>query len=634
MHATTMRSFALLTSISAISLVLSWCGITMPWSENGSWSVQSGTNSTTISGTVLTGTTDNQQVLETYTVGVPQSHQRTAYGTIIAGGIRNVNTSIAGILQDVACEPGTVVTPDTIIASVIPDTSDTIVKNSKIQATFLSRQIDNLESIISSTRTNFGIQDTTLQNQIAANTQQRELLERNMYNLSIQRDNNADDMYLQMDSLEEQLQLLESSRNNLLDTRETDYEKTIASLENTRTQVKTFALDSADALDQFLWLSDTYASQRALLSSYLWARDSSKKTELYTLATNAFVQKNRIEDMSDAQLSDYLALLSDTLQKTVEVLNLSTSWEGFSATDIATNKAKFSNVLNLSTTYKNSIDGSNAGGIIAQNAYDTQLNTLESNIITTRSTLESLQDNKFASSDISFDTNMNTLQSQIINLELATTNLAQQRNANKQTQAIQLAQLENQLLSLEQNIEILNNTLSEETLTAGVHGVVKARKNDSQNKVPANSAVCQISVTDVEGVTLQFYSPDLLPAETQFSYMLDDTTTGSGSIDRVAPYVDTATQNYIYETMLNDTRLVEGQKLSLALMTPDILSEQTPSDNRVFVPIIYIIPKLEGNFVRVQRNGRWEQVPVTLWQLNGTLIEITNGIARGDIIGR
>ncbi len=135
---------------------------------------------------------------------------------------------------------------------MIPDTSDTIIKNSKIQATFLSRQIDNLKSIITSTRTNFGIQDATLQNQLAANTQQRELLERNMYNLSIQRDNNADDMYLQMDSLEEQLQLLESSRNNLLDTRETDYEKTIASLENTRTQVKTFALDSADALDQFL----------------------------------------------------------------------------------------------------------------------------------------------------------------------------------------------------------------------------------------------------------------------------------------------------------------------------------------------------------------------------------------------
>jgi len=207
---------------------------------------------------------------------------------------------------------------------------------------------------------------------------------------------------------------------------------------------------------------------------------------------------------------------------------------------------------------------------------------------------------------------MNTLQSQIVNLELATANLTQQRNANKQTQSIQLAQLENQLLSLEQNIEILNNTLSEETLTAGVHGIVKARKNDSQNKVPANSAVCQISVTDVEGVTLQFYSPDLLPAETQFSYMLDDTTTGSGSIERVAPYVDTATQNYIYETMLNDTRLVEGQKLSLALMTPDILSEQVPTDNRVFVPVIYIIPKLEGNFVRVQRNGKWEQVPVTL----------------------
>lgn len=610
-----------ISALILISGIVSGCDkkTDTPSADTQSWNVASGA---VISGTI--------QVLETHKVGGQESEQRLVYGTIIAWGVRNVNSSIAGILEDVRCEPGQEVTPDTIIGRVVPDKTDTIIKNSKVQAAFLNRQIQNLQDIIDSTRINFSIQDTTLQNQLAANSDQKSLLERNFNNLSLQRENNTDDVAIQLDTLEEQLYLLESSRDKLLESQKADFDRTTSSVGNTRTQVRTFAWDATESLDQFLGVSQSYSDQRLVIDRFLGTRDSGKKAQLYGKVSNVLSKKSSINDMNDEQLSIYLQQLGETLQSTIEVLNISDTGAGFSAADIAAAKSKFNSFLNLSTTYKTNLDNSTASETISQNSYDTQLNTLDANIASTRSSLDNLRYNRYSSSDLSFDTNANTLRSQIINLELASQNLAQQKKSNRQSQEIQVAQLENQLFSLQQNVAVLENTINEETLVANVYGVIKSRKNDSQNKVSANTAVCQISVSDPDGATLQFYSPELLAENTVFSYSQNGNVLWTGRVDRVAPFVDPATQNFTYETTVPEDILTEWQKIEVQLWA----TTKATTDTQVFIPVTYVIPKLEGNFVRIQRNGVWEEKKVSLGQLDGTNIEILSGVSQGDLIGR
>ncbi len=66
--------------------------------------------------------------------------------------------------------------------------------------------------------------------------------------------------------------------------------------------------------------------------------------------------------------------------------------------------------------------------------------------------------------------------------------------------------MKNQLISLRQGYQILNNSLAGESLYATVDGVVKIKNANVNNKVVANTMLCQISPSNAGNLQIQVFS--------------------------------------------------------------------------------------------------------------------------------
>jgi multidrug efflux pump subunit AcrA (membrane-fusion protein) len=117
-----------------------------------------------------------------------------------------------------------------------------------------------------------------------------------------------------------------------------------------------------------------------------------------------------------------------------------------------------------------------------KNTYNTQLKSADINA-------NNFEDNTAKSTALQ-------LENQKASLQLAQKTLTTQLTSADDSKEIQLASLRNQVLTLKQNIAVLNNSLDGEILYAGVNGVVKARVVGEDNKVAPNTMLCQISPKD------------------------------------------------------------------------------------------------------------------------------------------
>ena len=547
--------------------------------------------------TVFTGA--GYDTSSVFVVGTSQSSENSAYGMVIADNVRNIVSSVGGNLDTLNCQPGSHVTANTVIAK-IGAASDVTTQNNQVQYLSLQTQIQNMQKIIALTESNFGVQEDILTKQKANNAYL-------MDNLQQTKDLNANDMQLQVDSLENQ-------QNALEDTQNRDADKMATSITNMRNQLNLGISDALKKVDDVFGILSH--AKNASFDAYVSAGDTSLRNKVTSEFNNLYSRYQSIDNVSDEDFSTYLSQLSVLLKNAALAINASTASPSLPQTASAglSIDGLYTTYLILSTSFvasKSSYDTLLASASSLDKNYSSQLDTLNTNI-------ESLSSNKSDLSRIGSDT-------QIANLTLGQDSVDSQLDSLDNTKAIQLATLTNQLLTLQQNATVLGNNLQGETLLAGVNGVVKMKSVTQDNKVAPSTMICQIVPDGDQNLKIQIYSFNRISLGQSISFYRGSDPLGSGQIVYELPYKDAATQDYIYEMVGTSLPVLDGEKVLVKFTS-------ARNDGQLWIPLPYIVPRLEGNYVKKLIGTQIQETPVTLGEINGNVVQVLSGLIVGNTI--
>lgn len=528
-----------------------------------------------------------------FVVGTSQASENTAYGLVIADNVKNIVTSVGGTLDELNCQPGMHVNAGSVIAK-ISASNDISTQNSQIQYLSLQQQIQNMQNIIKLTEANFGVQEDILQKQKENNAYL-------MDNLQQSKDLNADDMKLSIKSLKNQQDALE-------DTQDRDQEKMETSIQNMRNQLDNSISDALKKVND-IFNNSTYGP-------LIGTNNPSLKNKTLEQYNNLRDRYQNIEDISDEDFSAYLSHLSLMLKNVALTVTASTPSQTLPQTSNAglSIDGLYATYLWLSTSMvasKSNFDSLLASATSLEKTYENQLDTLDANI-------ESMSDNKSELSRIGSDT-------QIANMVLAQESVNSQLAALDNNKAIQLATLNSQLLTLQQNEAMLGNNLQGETLLAGVAGIIKTKSVVEGNKVTPSAMICQIVPDGDQNLKIQIYSYTRMPLGQSISFYRGNDLLGNGKIVYELPYKDAATQNYIYEMVGTSLPVLDWEKVLVKFTG-------ARNDGQLWIPLPYIIPRLEGNYVKKLVNGTPQETALTLWEINGSVVQVMSGLQVNDQI--
>ena len=470
--------------------------------------------------------------------------------------------------------------------------NDVATQNSQIQYMSLQQQIDNMQKIISLTDANFGVQADILQKQKENNAYL-------MDNLQQSKDLNANDMNLSVKSLQNQ-------QNALEDTQSRDQDKMNTSIQNMRDQLNISISDALKKVND-IFNSSTYGP-------LVGVNNSSLKSKVSTQYQNLYDRYQDIQNTSDSDFSIYLSQLSIMLKNAALAVTASTPSSTLPQTASAglSIDGLYASYLGLSTSMvasKSSYDSLLASAVSLEKGDNLQLDTIDTNI-------QSLSDNKSELSRIGSDT-------QIANMELAQASVDSQLAALSNNKSIQLATLNSQLITLQQNEAMLGNNLQGETLLAWVDGVVKTKSVVEGNKVAPSTMICQIVPDGDKNLKIQIYSYNRIALGQAITFYRDSTLLGNGQIVYELPYKDAATQNYIYEMVGTSLPVLDWEKVLVKFTAAQ-------GNGQLWIPLPYIIPRLEGNYVKKLVNGTPQETPVTLWEINGNVVQVMSGLQVND----
>jgi hypothetical protein len=91
------------------------------------------------------------------------------------------------------------------------------------------------------------------------------------------------------------------------------------------------------------------------------------------------------------------------------------------------------------------------------------------------------------------------------------------------------------------------------------------------------------------------------------------------------PYKDATTQNYMYEMVGTSLPVLDWEKLLVKFTG-------ARNDGQLWIPLPYIIPRLEGNYVKRLVNSSPQETRVSLWEIDGGVVQVMSGLAIGDKI--
>lgn len=541
------------------------------------------------------------------------------YWLVVSNEIINVLNSVWWILSYSNCQPWKNVFAWEMLYH-ITSSDDINTQNSKIQLKYISKQIDNLESIISSTQKSFDIQSSLLQDQKEINDQNYALFKQNLDNLKKQRNLNSDDIEISLDNLDEQLDLLKKSQD-------TDKYKLDSSLNNFRLQSQNTVKDAMRSLDMIFGITDP--SSNSNIESSLSASNINLKNRIKSDFNGLYNDIDDILDMNENDLIDYFQDLWELFQNAAEAVDASIPSESFpmssaSWPSIQTYYSIFSSYSNAMFSLKSNFESLSFAYDTTKNNYNTQINVMENNIDTT-------EDNKMQSADLSFDSNINSMQTQLNSLQLSTQSLDKQIQNISNTENIQLAQLKSQYMTLQQNYEVLANSIWGEVIRSSIDWIVKTSNVSINNKLAPNTLLCQIVPRESTSTKIQIYSSQKLEIWTKVKIFDWNNEIGQGAIDFQLPYVDNTTQNYIYEITSSNLNIIEWKRLRISL------SGQESYSWNIMIPLDYVQPKLDGHYVYIKvKNDKWQSAAfnkkIQVWEIDNGYIQVLSGLKIGNIL--
>lgn len=618
------KRLILLTSIGIITLALNWC-----------WKSDQEQNSSSSS--------TSSQYISTFEITWWIYSQSSFNASVISENTKNIVSTRAWIITSINCEAWKKIKAKDLIARIEPDTSDVNYQNTSIQRNSINEQINNIQWVISFTKANFDAQAKQLENQKVNNEQQLKILEKNLVNLQKTQNLTSSDITLQIKNLEDQITSLIESKNFtekniqiLTDNKAWDLHKINDNIKNTNKQLYTTISDSLEKIDSVFWITEQNKDKNDAYENYISVKNSSLKTNTENQFWAMKEKFGNFDNMNNDQISNLVWDMSNLLKTAADSINSSVPGGSLTQTTIDSYYSLFIGLANTSQwsilTTKTNLDNLLNSLKTTENSYDNQitslrnqLNSTNSNIQTLQINLDNLKNNKGESSMISIDSNINSLASQIANLESSNRNIDQQLNSLNESKNIQLNQLNNQIVSLNQNLRTLGNSVSGESLVAWVNWIIKWKKAELNNKIAANTLICEISPDNNEWLKLQIYTPWKIELGQQFQYTKDWVLLWTWTFETELPYKDSITQNYIYETKITNPDLKEWDKITIKL---------TEKKNwwTIWIPIQYVSPKLDWSYVNIKNWESLEPRKIDVWGINNWFIQVYSWLNKWELI--
>ncbi|MFZ2151264.1 MAG: hypothetical protein WAZ12_02765 [Candidatus Absconditicoccaceae bacterium] len=566
-----------------------------------------------------TNTSNTSIFTQEYIIQNDLTTDEKVYGVVVSDNLINITNSIGGTISYENCQPGKKVFTGEMIYHISPS-DDVATQNSNIQLSYIKKQIDNLKDIISHTQNSFDIQNDLLKQQEEVNQRNYLLFRDNMENLEQQKDLNSDDMDITQDNMDKQLDLLQQSQN-------IDLSKLNVNIDSFKQQLKIAITDTMRKLDDTFGITDS--TSNVSYDSSLSANNPSLKSQVKSDFNLLNSKLNNIIDMTDDDLSEYITDLSNLFSlasKSVDasIASIALPQTSTSGPSIETFYTMFSAYSTSLQTYKTNFQSLASAYHTTLVNYDAQINSLQNNI-------DSMDDNKSPSAELTFDSNINTMKSQLNNLELSTTSISKQIQNSDNTQSIQLGQLQGQYLTLAQNYELLVNNLGGEVIKSPINGIIKVKQATQLNKVNPNTMLCQIVPVKDNAIKIQIFSPYKLDIGQKIIFLDGEKQLGEGQIEYQLPYVDPTTQNYTYEIISTNIDVVEGQRLSVAFQLSSITT------GNIMIPLDYVQPKLDGYYVYIKiANAQGQSAAfdkkIQVGDIDNGYIQVLSGLQIGNII--
>ena len=191
-------------------------------------------------------------------------------------------------------------------------------------------------------------------------------------------------------------------------------------------------------------------------------------------------------------------------------------------------------------------------------------------------------------------------------------------------------QVSTELQSLGADIKLVEARISETELRAPFDGVVGLRMiSEGAFATPQTKIVqlVKISPLKVEFSIPERYAGEVTPGFA-ISFVVDGISkTFTANVYAVAPKVDVDTRTIVVRAIYpnKDEELKPGRFASVRALLSEI-------DNTIAIPSQAVIPEMEGEKVFIYKNGKAEEVKVTIGLRTESLIQIRSGLSFGDTL--
>lgn len=588
---------------------------------------------------------------EVYVISGNWNSSFTFNGKIVPENIKTIVSNNWGVLKYLDCQEWEMVSRNRLIAKVFPDYSSPATKNLEIQKQSLISQKKNINSIISSTKENYDLQIKNLKNQKLNNERQLEVLKENVEILKNQKGSTSWDIKIQISTLEENIASLQRNLEITKENRKKEIAKLKENITNLRRDIRTNVKDTLLKIDEIFWVTDENDHKNDSYEAYLGAKNTSLKNNVENKFEQLNKKKGNMASLSDSELSSFLwevINLTDMARECIDDSIISKElpqsmlkWEWGFYTILLTYSQNLSSMkTNFDSMYMN-LD-------TVKNKYESQINELENNLSTYKNNLLNLKENKKSSSLNNLDTQINSLASNIIKLKNAVDDFDSRIKTTQKNKESKITELENQKINIQQNIDSINTQLSPEIIRAEVKGKVNEKFKSQWDTIKANKSICQIIPDSKNNFKVKIFSPKRLTLWSSVKIYINDNIVLDQKIQRELPSKDPVTQNYIYETSLDlekNIDLKSQQDVKVEIEKKDLSSSKS-QNKEILIPLDYVIPQLNWNFVYKVVNSEsiedkknyakldYQKIKVELGQIDWWYIKILSWLTISDVVAR
>lgn len=576
----------------------------------------------------------NPITYETFVVWWNNLQSKVLEWNILSNNSIKKSSSILWKVSELNCEPWKEVNSETLIATITPDFTDPNIKSLLNTKSSLELQLWNLEWIKLSTINNLDIQISTLNSNISSSNEQLELSKSNYDLLVKQKWLTSSDLSTQIETLVEQEKNLQKQKAILEKSKIEDLSKVESSLEN----IKTTSYSTIDNIllyiNELYWITEEYKNNTINYDTYLSAKDSSIKTNVKTdffKLYNLDYKTLSWEELSNFEndLNDLIKLANNWIKKSVAVANV------FTETSINTYYNTLLWYSNWLLVLKTNLDNALKSNDSITNTYDTQIAWIVTSIDSLNWNIDNFKNNKSESTLLSIDVNLTNMKSQISSLESWINSQENNLKSLSQNKEITTKQLDNQLLSLRQNIDNLVINLSPQNIYAWIDWTISNNYTYLNTNVSPNSPICEIQSNWKNSLKLKVSSANKLSDGYIYSVEKDNNIIFTGSELTLLPQIDTMTQNYSYETILpEEIEFKVWDKLKVLIDYPNKDISNVDLNNEIIeVPIEYVTPRLNWYFIKSQ-TWSWEIIEkqVKIWEVNLPNIQVLEWLQLWDTL--